>query len=147
MHAVMHARSLSLLLPDRSIISRAPHSLHTATGCSAHWCPPCRGFTPKLAESYSGFKASSHPRKEDFSVVFVSSDRSEESFNEYFAEMPWLALPYAERDLKAKLSSKFKVGQLERYRQDYHQNFISPPQIPTCFIPPMVDHRSAASPP
>ena len=80
--------------------------------CSAHWCPPCRGFTPQLAESYSRFKASSHPRKDDLSVIFVSSDRSEEAFAEYYNEMPWLALPYAARDLKTKLSSKFKVGWL-----------------------------------
>ena len=23
---------------------------------SAHWCPPCRGFTPKLAEVYTAIK-------------------------------------------------------------------------------------------
>ena len=78
--------------------------------CSAHWCPPCRGFTPQLAESYTRFKASSHPRRDDLSIVFVSSDRTQEAFDEYFAEMPWLALPFAERELKAKLSSKFKVS-------------------------------------
>ena len=59
---------------------------------SAHWCPPCRGFTPKLIEFYNNEK-----QKRDninFEIVFVSWDRDEESFKEYFNTMPWLALPY-----------------------------------------------------
>ena len=28
---------------------------------------------------------------------------------DYFKDMPWLALPYGERELKNKLSKKFKV--------------------------------------
>jgi nucleoredoxin len=72
---------------------------------SAHWCPPCRGFTPKLAEWYTkSYKA------KGLEVVFVSSDRDEEAFDEYYAEQPWLSLPYAARDIKAKLSKKFKVN-------------------------------------
>jgi nucleoredoxin len=63
-------------------------------------------FTPILAEWYKAFKPG-HP---DFDVVFLSSDRDEESFKEYYQEMPWLALPFAERDIKAKLSQKFKVS-------------------------------------
>lgn len=39
----------------------------------------------------------------------MSSDRDEASFNEYYGEMPWLALPFADREIKAKLSKKFKV--------------------------------------
>jgi len=73
---------------------------------SAHWCPPCRGFTPKLAERYKELVG----KGENFEIVFVSSDRDEESFKEYYASMPWLALPFAERDTKAKLSKKFKVS-------------------------------------
>lgn len=72
---------------------------------SAHWCPPCRGFTPQLAESYT-----THLKKKGLEIIFVSSDRDEESFKEYFAEQPWLALPFESRDLKAKLSKKFKVS-------------------------------------
>ena len=71
---------------------------------SAHWCPPCRGFTPKFAEWYImdlNVKGSE--------VIFVSSDRDEDSFKDYFKEMPWLALTYSERDLKEKLSKKYKV--------------------------------------
>lgn len=71
---------------------------------SAHWCPPCRGFTPKLAEMYkSTFQA------KGLEIVFVSSDRDEDAFKEYYAEMPWLALPYANRTLKDTLSKKYKV--------------------------------------
>merc|ERR1719359_496114 len=72
---------------------------------SAHWCPPCRGFTPKLAEWYSkSLKA------KGLEVVFVSSDRDEESFNDYFKEMPWLALDFADRKRKNQLSSMFGVS-------------------------------------
>eukprot|EP00286_Rhodomonas_abbreviata_P019009 CAMPEP_0181309380 /NCGR_PEP_ID=MMETSP1101-20121128/11981_1 /TAXON_ID=46948 /ORGANISM="Rhodomonas abbreviata, Strain Caron Lab Isolate" /LENGTH=104 /DNA_ID=CAMNT_0023415857 /DNA_START=42 /DNA_END=353 /DNA_ORIENTATION=+ len=67
---------------------------------SAHWCPPCRGFTPKLAESYKAIRAAG----KSFQIVFLSSDKDDSAFLEYFAEQPWLALPFAERDLKAKLS-------------------------------------------
>jgi len=71
---------------------------------SAHWCPPCRGFTPKLAEMYkTTFQA------KGLEIVFASSDKDEAAFNEYYAEMPWAALPYSNRDLKEKLSKKYKV--------------------------------------
>lgn len=71
---------------------------------SAHWCPPCRGFTPKLAEWYK-----KDLQSKGLEVVFVSSDRDEASFKEYFAEQPWLALPFEDRETKDKLSKKFKV--------------------------------------
>jgi nucleoredoxin len=78
----------------------------TAVGLyfSAHWCPPCRGFTPKLAEFYT-----KDLQAKGLEVVFLSSDRDEASFNEYFAEMPWLAVPYSERKTKDACSRKFKV--------------------------------------
>merc|ERR1712216_580959 len=72
---------------------------------SAHWCPPCRGFTPKLAEWYlSSLKA------KGLEVLFVSSDRDQESFDDYFKEMPWLALDFADRKAKEELSSLFGVS-------------------------------------
>merc|ERR1719152_193224 len=71
---------------------------------SAHWCGPCRGFTPKLADAYkSALKA------KGLEIVFVSSDRDEASFDSYHGEMPWLAVPFAARDIKNKLSKKYKV--------------------------------------
>ena len=66
---------------------------------SAHWCPPCRGFTPKLAEFYK-----KHHGEKKFEIVFVSSDKNEHEFQEYYGQMPWLALPYADRNKKVSLS-------------------------------------------
>lgn len=43
---------------------------------SAHWCPPCRRFTPELAASYNKLKAAG----KNVEVVFVSSDRDEAGF-------------------------------------------------------------------
>merc|ERR1712054_409355 len=71
---------------------------------SAHWCPPCRGFTPKLAEWYS-----QNLKAKGLEVLFVSSDRDQESFNDYFKEMPWLALDWADRKRKEQLSNLFGV--------------------------------------
>lgn len=74
---------------------------------SAHWCPPCRGFTPKLSAWYTNFVAT-HPDKK-LHIVFVSSDRSEHDFSEYHKEMTFHALPFSEREKKAELSGKFGV--------------------------------------
>jgi len=71
---------------------------------SAHWCPPCRGFTPKLGEFYK-----KHSAAKNFEIVFVSSDKDQSQFDDYFKEMPFVALPYAEREKKGALSSEFKV--------------------------------------
>lgn len=71
---------------------------------SAHWCPPCRGFTPKLAQYYKD------GLKDKMEIIFVSSDRDEASFKEYFGEMPWLALPFDKRTEKNTLSKIMGVG-------------------------------------
>jgi len=71
---------------------------------SAHWCPPCKGFTPKLVECYNKLKAAGKP----FEIIFVSSDRSTEEFTSYFQEMPWLAIPQGDKR-KDKLSKLYDV--------------------------------------
>ncbi|XP_022776105.1 probable nucleoredoxin 1 [Durio zibethinus] len=71
---------------------------------SAHWCPPCRAFTPKLVEVYKKIKV----KDEAFEVVFISSDSDQASFEEYYSGMPWLALPFGDAR-KPLLSRKFKV--------------------------------------
>ncbi len=73
---------------------------------SAHWCPPCRTFTPKLVAFHNELSKADKP----FEVVFVSSDRDKKAMYGYMKEMkmPWLALPHGDKH-KATLSSKYGV--------------------------------------
>jgi len=73
---------------------------------SASWCPPCRAFTPTLSKAYTKLK-SLHKNLE---LAFVSSDRDENSFNDYFEKMSFCALPYVHRDAKSALSKMFEVS-------------------------------------
>ena len=57
---------------------------------SAHWCPPCRGFTPVLSSFYDEMNKDG----KKFEVIFVSSDQDEASFIDYFFDMPWKAVSY-----------------------------------------------------
>ncbi|XP_037124397.1 nucleoredoxin [Syngnathus acus] len=72
---------------------------------SAHWCPPCRSLTRVLVESYRTVKESG----QKFEIVFVSADRSEESFQQYFSEMPWLAVPYSDEGRRSRLNRLFGI--------------------------------------
>jgi len=56
---------------------------------SMHNCPPCREFTPLLADLYTEFNEDKH----QIEIVFFSGDKTQEEFDEYFKEMPWVALP------------------------------------------------------
>ncbi|KAI4385170.1 hypothetical protein MLD38_003225 [Melastoma candidum] len=59
---------------------------------SAHWCPPCRAFLPKLTEAYNDIK-----NKDDtFEIIFISRDHDQASFDDYFSTMPWLAFPFGD---------------------------------------------------
>jgi len=74
---------------------------------SAHWCPPCRGFTPVLKQFYQDYKA----KDPNFEIIFVSSDKEEKAMLDYFKgdHGDYLALPYAKRTEKEELSSMFEV--------------------------------------
>eukprot|EP00640_Fibrocapsa_japonica_P007054 CAMPEP_0113935194 /NCGR_PEP_ID=MMETSP1339-20121228/2396_1 /TAXON_ID=94617 /ORGANISM="Fibrocapsa japonica" /LENGTH=170 /DNA_ID=CAMNT_0000937261 /DNA_START=45 /DNA_END=557 /DNA_ORIENTATION=+ /assembly_acc=CAM_ASM_000762 len=74
---------------------------------SAHWCPPCRNFTPKLAEFIKSIKNAG--RGDDIEIVFCSSDQVEQQFQEYFESMPWVAIEYSNTSVRQALGSKFQV--------------------------------------
>ena len=72
---------------------------------SAHWCPPCRRFTPKLVEFYNLVNKD----EKHFEVIFVSGDRTNDEFVKYYDTMPWLALPLTETDRNSNLQDQFGV--------------------------------------
>lgn len=54
---------------------------------SAHWCPPCRMFTPKLVDFYE-------KNQEEMEIVFISGDHSQRQKERYIKEagMTWLTI-------------------------------------------------------
>lgn len=73
---------------------------------SAHWCGPCRQFTPQLAKFYEA-------NKNDIEIVFLSADHDEDSFLSYFRTMPWKAVPY-DSTIRETLQAQFRVNSIPR---------------------------------
>jgi len=74
---------------------------------SAHWCPPCRGFTPVLKDAYNSEKL-----KGNVEFVFVSRDRSEDDALAYMKEShgDWVMADYDDDDLGDALRKGCKVN-------------------------------------
>eukprot|EP01039_Chlorochromonas_danica_P009564 gene9564-10571_t len=74
---------------------------------SAHWCGPCRAFTPKLATFYSAMKERDPNALE---IVFVSFDHDKHSAEQYFAhEMSWLAVDLSDSTFREELGNHYSV--------------------------------------
>ena len=100
--ALAHADFKSEL--TSSLVQRSGESLQTvdadalngkkyiAVYYSAHWCPPCRQFTPYLSRFYDEM-VKAHP---EFELIFVSSDRSASAMAEYmnWGKMNFLAVDF-----------------------------------------------------
>ena len=82
---------------------------------SAHWCPPCRAFTPMLASfarqlGVTGSDGLEGGARKPLEVIFVSRDRTQAEFNEYTATMfPFLAVPFGNAGAREELARRFGV--------------------------------------
>ncbi|CAG9332173.1 unnamed protein product [Blepharisma stoltei] len=72
---------------------------------SAHWCGPCRAFTPQLTMFYETVNANG----KQLEIVFVSSDRSQEQFDEYYSTMPWAAVPYSDSAARGRAGQIYRI--------------------------------------
>ena len=68
-------------------------------------CGPCRTFTPLLVKTYKKLKEDG----KKFEIIFCSSDREKDAYEEYYATMPWFALPFGD-GRKKSLSRAFDVS-------------------------------------
>lgn len=73
---------------------------------SAHWCPPCRQFTPMLANWYKGVR-------DQVEIVFLSADHDENGFSGYFKTHPWMAVDFDD-DAREALMAKIRVSGIPR---------------------------------
>lgn len=81
------------------------------------WYYACRHFTPRLVELYEHLGTSSsllslvgNNDNNNFEVVYISSDESQESFRACYSKMPWLAVPFSDSETRRRLKKSFKVS-------------------------------------
>ena len=98
-------RSNGTMVDTASVVQQTPV---LALYFSAHWCPPCRQFTPVLAQVYKQVKDAGMADKVE--VIFVSRDRSQSEMQSYMRDShgDWLALPHGAPEINT-LASMFSV--------------------------------------
>ena len=74
---------------------------------SAHWCGPCRAFTPKLAQFYKNVNI----LQKQIEIIFNSCDQDLKGFNDYFSTMPWIATPF-ESEAKTKIEEACGISSI-----------------------------------
>lgn len=86
---LVRARNGALVRADEEALA---HKKFIAFYFSAHWCQPCRKFTPQLVDYYNRV-APQHP---EFEIVFYSFDKSSTAMAKYMSEtsMPWPAIDF-----------------------------------------------------
>jgi len=83
---------------------------------SAHWCGPCRKYTPQLIKFYNDARHaySRDPKNaKTVEIVFLSADHDLNGFKNYYATMPWLAVPF-DSSVRERLMSHIKVTGVPR---------------------------------
>ena len=72
---------------------------------SAHWCPPCERFTPRLLSLYNKVNEKAHK----WEIIFFSLDRSQEEYKLYFDTLPFKGLPFDVKRTK-KMARRFFIS-------------------------------------
>lgn len=71
-------------------------------------CPPCREVSKNLESLYTKLGNKS------FEVLYISSDKSEKTFDDYYSTMPWLAIPYGDKRI-GLLLKRFQIDGKKGY--------------------------------
>eukprot|EP00804_Cyclotella_cryptica_P019206 CCRYP_006121-RC/>CCRYP_006121-RC protein AED:0.45 eAED:0.45 QI:0/0/0/1/0/0/2/0/132 len=85
---------------------------------SAHWCPPCRAFTPRLADAYNAHikylesAGLNDGNDGEIEVIFISLDSVLSEYEHYRSTMPWYSVPHSnlwQLNIKDDLSKKYSI--------------------------------------
>lgn len=108
--SVRESLGATLLAKRDGLVARVPvtslDGKYVGLYFSAHWCPPCRNFTPILRGMYAQLQEVKKP----FEVVFISSDRSQSEFEDYYSHMPWCAVPFDDAATRRALAGQFGIS-------------------------------------
>lgn len=78
---------------------------------SASWCPPCRQFTSVLAAAHRQIRSKFGSKA--WEIVLVPRDNKEADWKDYFADMPWLSLPFGHHNV-LRLLDFFAIERIPR---------------------------------
>lgn len=80
---------------------------------SAHWCPPCRGFTPKLKEFYAEYKK----KDPSFEIIFSSGDKTAQEAMDYFKNDhgDYLMIPFENEKGRSALDEMCEVEGIPQF--------------------------------
>ena len=94
--------------PGKEIDAASLKGKHIGLYFSAHWCPPCRAFTPSLVK----FRDAN--TEKDFEIVFVSLDKSQGDKNKYIKQMDmkWPSIPGASSKTADSLAQQFEISSI-----------------------------------
>lgn len=70
---------------------------------SGEYCKYCKEFTPILINTYQKLLDNG------IDIVYVSSDKSVEQYNNYRSTQPWKSIPYEQEDLRKSLRLEFDI--------------------------------------
>ena len=70
------------------------HTKYVLLYFSAHWCGPCRQFTPVLNQWYQMVNETN----KNVEIIYISSDQDLDEYLEYADTMPWKCVQYGDVD-------------------------------------------------
>jgi nucleoredoxin len=128
---LVRARNGGLVRADEEALA---HKKFIAFYFSAHWCQPCRKFTPQLVDYYNRV-AAQHP---EFEIVFYSFDKSSTAMAAYMSEtnMPWPAIDFEKLREKEVLKKNAGNGIPSLVLVDATGNVLSSSYVGTQYVGP-----------
>lgn len=94
--------------PTRNVLG---NKKRVAIVFGAQWCSACQGFTPTLTTFYSNMKQM-YGNNYPIEIIYVSLDKSKQEFENYYAKMPWVTIPFEQTKQVLNLFDQYFDGSI-----------------------------------